>query len=89
MLFLYTSNMSPSQSERNLLTDQTVDGVGMDLSEAHTHSFIVKVWIEETVKEAGQAIWRGHITHVLDDERYYIQDLDEIAAFIVPYLEKM
>ena len=77
------------QSERNLPTDQAVDGVGMNLSEAHTHSFIVKVWIEETAEEAGQSTWRSHVTHVLNGERRYVEDLDAIAAFIVPYLERM
>lgn len=52
-------------------------------------SFIIKVWIEETVEEAGQALWRGHITHVPSGRRKYIQDLERISAFIAPYLEEM
>ena len=60
----------------------------MDL-ELYTHSFIVKVWLEETVEEAGQAMWRGHVTHVPSGERRYIKDLNEIRAFIAPYLERM
>jgi hypothetical protein len=61
----------------------------MDLIEFNTHSFIVKIWLEETAEEAGQARWRGHITHVPSGERRYVQDLDEITAFIAPYLERM
>jgi len=61
----------------------------MDLFEANTHSFIIKVWLEETVEETGQATWRGHITHVSGGERRYLQELDAIAAFIAPYLETM
>ena len=61
----------------------------MDVLESNTHSFIVKVWLEETAEEAGQATWRGHITHVPSGERRYLQDLDKIAAFIAPYLEEM
>ena len=61
----------------------------MDLFEANTHPFIVKIWIEETAEEAGQATWRGHITHVPTGERRYLKDLDDITAFIAPYLEKM
>lgn len=61
----------------------------MDLFEFNTHSFIVKVWLEETAEEAGQAIWRGHITHVPSGERRYVKDPDDIPAFIVPYLEGM
>jgi len=61
----------------------------MDLFEANTHSFIIKVWLEETVEETGQATWRGHITHVSGGERRYLQELDAIATFIAPYLEAM
>ncbi len=81
--------MRSSQSEGKLSADQAVDGVGMDLSETYTHSFIVKVWIEETVEEAGQATWRGHITHALSGERCYVESLAAIIVFIAPYLEKM
>ena len=52
-------------------------------------SFIVKIWIEETAEEAGHARWRGHITHVPSNARRYIQDLDDIALFIAPYLEQL
>jgi hypothetical protein len=61
----------------------------MDLLEFNTHSFIVKVWLEETAEEAGRAVWRGHITHVPSGERRYLKALDDITAFIAPYLEKM
>ena len=61
----------------------------MDQFEVPTHSFIVKIWLEETAEEAGQALWRGHVTHVPSGERRYLQDLNEIVAFIVPYLEAM
>jgi len=61
----------------------------MDLYEANTHPFIIKIWLEETAEEAGQATWRGHITHVPSGKRCYMQDLDDITVFIVPFLEKM
>ena len=52
-------------------------------------SFIIKVWLEETVEETGRATWRGRITHVPSEKQRYIEDLDAIASFIVPYLERM
>jgi hypothetical protein len=64
-------------------------GVSMDLPETTTHSFIVKIWLEETAEETGQARWRGHITHVPSGERRHLKDLGDITAFIVPYLERM
>ena len=61
----------------------------MDLHEFTTHSFIVKFWLEEMVEGADQATWRGHITHVPSGERRYFSRLDEIPAFVAPYLEDM
>ncbi len=61
----------------------------MQQTETHTHSFIVKIWLEETVAEDGRAIWRGHITHVPDGERRYFRQLSDITTIIMPYLSKM
>ncbi len=61
----------------------------MGLLEEYTHSFIVKVWLEETAPEAGQATWRGHITHVPSGERRYLKELDDIKSFVTPYLESL
>lgn len=61
----------------------------MDLLESDTHSFIVKIWLEETAKEAQRVRWRGHITHVPSGQRRYLKNLDGVTAFIAPYLEEM
>ena len=58
-------------------------------TEFDTQSFIVKIWLEETAREASRATWRGHITHVPSGTRRYIRDLDDIAVFVVPYLSQM
>lgn len=55
-----------------------------------SHSFIVKVWLEESLEDAaGEATWRGHITHVPSQERRYLHALDDIIDFVGPYLERM
>lgn len=59
------------------------------MSEYASHSFIIKFWLEETAEEAGQATWRGHVTHVPSGKRRYIQDLDQIRVFIAPYLKEL
>jgi hypothetical protein len=61
----------------------------MDLPELYTHSFIVRIWLEEAAQGASQAVWRGHITHVPSGERCYIKELNDIRDFIMPYLEQM
>ncbi len=64
-------------------------GTGADSIEPNTHSFIVKIWLEETVEEDGVARWRGHITHVPGGERRYVEDLCDVTAFLASYLESM
>jgi len=61
----------------------------MDFPEPYAHSFIIKVWLEETADEAGQAIWRGRITHVPSGEYRYFEKLKEAATFIAAYLHKL
>jgi hypothetical protein len=75
--------------KRSSPLEQAVNGIVTGLPEVHTHPFIVKVWLEETTEQAGRVTWRGHVTHVSSGERRYLRDLDDIAAFIAPYLEKM
>lgn len=57
--------------------------------ESQRQSFIVRIWLEETVSEAGVLAWRGKIIHVSDGAQRYINDLCEIPVFISPYLEEM
>ncbi len=61
----------------------------LELYEANTHVFVVKIWLEERADEENQASWRGHITYLPSGKRIYFQDLDEITAFILPHLERM
>lgn len=61
----------------------------MDQLESSTHSFIVRIWLERTAHNVRSAIWRGHITHVSDGRRRYVQDLNGIVLFMAPYLDEM
>ena len=76
-------------SDGNDSPERVTNRVDMDLFETNTHPFIVKIWLEETAAEAGRAKWRGHVTHVPSGERRYLEELDDITAFIAPYLEGM
>lgn len=53
------------------------------------HSFVIKIWLEETAAEADAAVWRGRITHVASAERQFITDINELSTFIWPYLQEM
>lgn len=53
------------------------------------HSFIIKIWQEDSDEESRQVSWIGNITHVISGKRIYFQSLDDINSFIVPYLRQM
>jgi hypothetical protein len=59
------------------------------LEPPQTHSFIVKIWLNETDEAHSAAQWTGHITHVPGGERRYLTELSQIPEFIVPYLKAM
>lgn len=61
----------------------------MEPLETRSHSFVVKVWLEETAQGGHPARWRGYITHVASGERRYLQNLNSISAFIRQYLAQM
>ncbi len=55
--------------------------------ESNTHSFVIKIWLEEAPDDGQEGQWRGHITHVGSGERRYLRTLDDIPARIAPYLK--
>ena len=56
------------------------------MPESNVHSFIVKLWLEDEVQRKGTSKWRGYITHVPSGERRYLKELQDIVAFIRPYV---
>jgi hypothetical protein len=58
----------------------------MGMAESNVHSFIVKLWLEDEVQRKGASGWHGHITHVPSGERRYLKELQDIVAFIKPYV---
>ncbi len=60
----------------------------MDLGEGQSHSFIIRIWVEETADE-GRPRWRGRITSIPDGQRHYFIDLVDIERHVEPYLVRM
>lgn len=56
-----------------------------DPGEPVTHSFIVKIWLEQCSRPA-QSSWRGHVTHVPSKKRRHFLELDQVTRFIAGYL---
>jgi hypothetical protein len=46
-------------------------------SSADRHSFVIRIWREE-----GNAGWRGWVEHTRTGETSFVQELDELLAFI-------
>ncbi|MDZ4720588.1 MAG: hypothetical protein SH847_19210 [Roseiflexaceae bacterium] len=57
--------------------------------EPNTHTFVVKIWREETTSSADYVAWRGHITHVASGQRRYVTSLGELHLFIGLYLREL
>jgi hypothetical protein len=57
--------------------------------ESTTHTFVLKVWVEEIMEESNRARWRGRITHVLNGDYIYFEDLETLHNFIKTYLDKL
>jgi hypothetical protein len=60
----------------------------VDIYEENTHSFVVKVWVEEPQPDVRRPLWRGHITHVMSNQQRYFQSLDDVNDFIAGYLRQ-
>jgi hypothetical protein len=50
--------------------------------EPPSHTFLIRIWIEEIPEKVGRLSWRGRITHLPDEERRYVETFDEIASFM-------
>jgi len=70
---------------RNWPRDGTDDS---DSGESCVHSFVVKLWLEETEQGSGHAVWRGRISHVSSGERQFVKNPNEVSAFISQHLAK-
>ena len=58
----------------------------MKIKEDNSHAFILRFWLEPRELEGAKPIWRGVVEHVASGRRIALKGLDEITAFIEPYL---
>jgi hypothetical protein len=68
-----------------LRSDQSRDSPNQGDPPTLSHSFIVKVWLEEI--KNGLPVWRGHVTHVPSKKREYFTILEDIPKLIGHYLQ--
>jgi hypothetical protein len=55
----------------------------------NTHSFIIKVWVNDVGQTKGRIVWQGRITHVPSGHLRHFVKVDEIASFVMPYLQQL
>lgn len=76
-----------SSLNTGLISGSSLEKKSMETPEATVHSFIVKLWLEETGDDTKPAGCHGYITHVPSGARNYLRELADILTFIKPYLE--
>jgi hypothetical protein len=52
------------------------------------HSFVIRMWQEQSDDKTHPAIWRGRITHIPDNEHQHFTDLKILVSFIESYLKE-
>jgi hypothetical protein len=65
------------------------EGEHTQFIESDTHSFIIKIWVDDRDEESGRVTWRGHITHVASSQRQYFAGLSGLIAFLLPYFKAL
>jgi hypothetical protein len=61
----------------------------LDQFEVYSHSFIIRLWLENGAGESNGGGWRGYIIHVPSGKQCVLKDLNDIVTFIIPYLLPM
>jgi hypothetical protein len=57
-------------------------------AETTSHSFLIRLWIEGVGEGACSMRWRGHVTHLIDEERRYVETFEQIERFLLSYLRQ-
>ena len=50
-------------------------------------AFILRFWVERRELEGEAPFWRGFIEHVASGERFFIENPDQLPAFISRFLK--
>jgi hypothetical protein len=56
--------------------------VGESQPQSDSHSFVVRMWCEADIDEAGAQVWRGSVDHVNSGRRSYFTEIEGLMRFI-------
>jgi hypothetical protein len=59
----------------------------MNSTDEETQVFIVRLWRERREIEGARPVLRGTVEHVASSERRSITNMDDVTAFVQPYIE--
>jgi hypothetical protein len=65
--------------------DRSSEMSQMDTFESRTHSFLIRVWVEERSTGVGPVLWHGQIIHVPTGKRLTLYRPDDVMTFLWPY----
>ena len=51
------------------------------------HSFVVRIWRENSEDPTQTAVWRGRIRHVQSEKQHYFSEIAEISRVVARYLD--
>ena len=60
------------------------DGDNLEIS---SHTFVVRVWLEEISRSGRTSRWRGRVTHALSGNTAHFENFEALRSFILPYLQ--
>jgi hypothetical protein len=52
------------------------------------HSFVLRIWLEDSPIGDDSARWRGRITNVLDERSRVVQDFHHVEEFVKEYVQQ-
>ena len=52
------------------------------------HSFVLRIWLEDSPTGEVSARWRGRITNVLDERSRVVQDFHHVEEFVKEYVQQ-
>ncbi len=67
------------------ITSDPSDGINGKFT---IHSFIIRMWLEQSDEKASHGIWRGRITHLPGNEHQHFTDIKIVTSFINSYLKE-
>jgi hypothetical protein len=55
---------------------------------SEAHSFVLRIWLEDSPTGEDPARWRGRITNVLDDRSRVVQSFHHVEEFVKEYVQQ-